>query len=540
MRLHGIMGVVCLSACNAVELRFAGPGPVVDDHPSELPDEATLVAARVDESGTVVCPLPNDRTSYGEFEVRISYTPTPSVAHLWSGGALAGDLDGDGHLDLVEPAEPYTRLYRGKDNGRMHIWDERLADFDLSYGTGGSLADYDGDGDLDMLVLRYDAPAVLLRNDGPGLFTDVTAEVGLTATGSATSSSWADTDGDGDLDLFVGAYEDLEGEGISGTSFLYENDGGVLIERNSLLPEEVHAGYTRVAGFHDLDGDQFPELYVVNDVGSVAPNVLLANQGGRLVADATRGLDLQMSGGGLGVGDLNGDLRPDLLIPQWDEISLMLSAPDGRWYDHADVRGLSADTQRDQHVGWGAELADIDNDGDLDGLVAYGWFEVEGWENPELQPDALFVQQPDGTFVDEAPAWGVDDLGTGRGFVVVDLDGDGWLDIVKRDLAGPSRSYISRCGRNHYLKVELRDPASMNRFAIGATVRVVRADGSSLVRWVNAGGTGFGTGGPPEVHFGLGDDRSIDRLEVTWPDGQISWVGFGAPADQTLTVTREG
>jgi hypothetical protein len=152
----------------------------------------------------------------------------------------------------------------------------------------------------------------------------------------------------------------------------------------------------------------------------------------------------------------------------------------------------------------------------------------------------LFVQQSDGTFVDEAPDWGVDDLGTGRGFVVVDLDDDGWLDIVKRDLAGPSRSYVSRCGRNHYMKVELRDPASMNRFAIGATVRVVLDDGRSLVRWVNAGGTGFGTGGPPEVHFGLGEDRVIDRVEVTWPDGQISWVGFGLPSDQTLTVTREG
>jgi hypothetical protein len=531
-----------------VNLRFAGDDPG-DGPPTDLPDEATLVSARVDQSGVKVCPNPTDRTTHGAFEVRIADTPTPSVASLWSGGALAGDLDTDGIIDLVEPAEPYARLYRGRTGGRFQNWDERLADFDLTYGTGGSLADYDGDGDLDALILRYDAPAVLLRNDGLGTFTDVTAISGLTADGSATSSTWADSDHDGDLDLFIGAYEELPsadgttvGGGLEGRSYLYENVDGVLVDRSERLPPEVHAGYTRVAGFHDLDGDQLPELYVVNDVGSVTPNLLLANEAGRLVVDATRGLDLQMSGGGLGVGDVNGDLRPDFLVPQWDVISLMLSNADGRWYDNADARGLVTDPLRDQRVGWGAELADVDNDGDLDGIVAYGWFEVDDplWDNPVEQPDALFIQQEDGTFVDEAPGWGVDDLGSGRGFVVADLDDDGWLDLVKRDLAGPTRSYVSRCGRNHFLKVDLVEPEGMNRFAVGASVRVVLGDGRTLVRWVNAGGTGFGTGGPPELHFGLGEETKVDRVEITWPDGALSWVGFGVSADQTLTVTRDG
>jgi enediyne biosynthesis protein E4 len=524
-----------------VNFRFAGPDPV-DGPPIDLPLEGDLVSARLDQSGSKVCSNPSDRTTHGPFDVRIADTPTPSVASLWSGGALAGDLDADGILDLVEPAEPFARLFRGRADGRFTSWDERLADFDLTYGTGGSLADFDGDEDLDALVLRYDAPAVLLRNEGLGTFTDVTEAAGLTAAGSATSSTWADSDGDGDLDLFVGAYEEIvAGDGVEGKSYLYENVDGILEDRSDTLPPEVHAGFTRVAGFHDIDGDQRPELYIVNDVGSVTPNVLLANEAGRLVPDASRGLDLQMSGGGLGVGDVNGDLRPDFLVPQWDVISLMLSNADGRWYDNAAARGLVTDPLRDQRVGWGAELADIDNDGDLDGIVAYGWFEVPDplWDNPTLQPDALFVQQEDGTFVDEAPAWGVDDLGTGRGFVVADLDDDGWLDLVKRDLAGPTRSYVSHCGRNHYLKVELRQPDSMNRFAVGAVVRVVLGDGRILVRWVNAGGTGFGTGGPPELHFGLGSEMSIDRLEVVWPDGALSWVGFGADADQTVTVTRE-
>jgi hypothetical protein len=414
-------------------------------------------------------------------------------------------------------------------------------------GTGGSLADIEGDGDLDLLILRYERPARLLRNDGPGedgrpQLVDATAESGIDADGASTSSAWGDIDADGDLDLFVGAYGDLASE-VPSRSRLFVNQGdGTFVDRSEELAAVLGDGFTRVGGFHDVDGDGLPELYVVNDVGSVAPNVLLRNVGGRFVRDDNAsGLDLQMSGGGMGVGDVNGDDVPDFLIPQWDEISLMESNGSGEWFDWAAARGLRPDAERGQKVGWGAELADMDNDGDLDGLVAYGALEVDipYWENPDEQPDALFLQQEDGTFADVAPEWGIDDLGKNRGFVVADFNDDGWLDVVTRDVDGPSTLYVSRCGAEHWLKVTLRDEAIANRDVVGARVKVIAESGRSWTRWVSAGGTGYGSGGPPELHFGLGPEVRVDRVEVRWPDGQESWVAFGAAADQKLLISRE-
>lgn len=530
---------ILLAGCGQRTLTFRVPGQhELDTEPLTLVPDPVLVGARAVASDARTCARPADRERLGPYELRVAEGDPDSLAFL-SGGVLAGDLDDDGYLDLIAPLEPSAHLYRGSAGAHMTRWDERLSSFDLSNGTGGSIADADGDGDLDVLVLRYNAPAVLLRNDGPGVFTDASLDLPVEVTGPTTSSAWADIDADGDLDLFVGSYGTLD-DGKPGRSYLFENAGdGSFYDRSSLLPRELNEGFTRVGGFHDLDGDAYPDLYVVNDAGSVAPNVVLHNHYGNFeLDDSATGLDLRMAGGGLGAGDVNGDGVPDFLIPQWDDLTLMLSDGEGHWVDHASQRGLQPGPR--QRVGWGAELADVDNDGDLDGVVAYGTIDVDvtGWDNPENQPDALFLQQPDGAFVDVAEAWGVADDGKNRGVLVADFDGDGWLDLAKRDLDGPSNLYVSRCGREHWLKVRLLDDAVANRNAIGARVAVT-AGGQTYTRWVTAGGTGYGTGGPPEVHVGLGDATEVERIEVRWPDGALSWTAYGSSTDQTITVIRE-
>ena len=109
-----------------------------------------------------------------------------------------------------------------------------------------------------------------------------------------------------------------------------------------------------------------------------------------------------------------------------------------------------------------------------------------------------------------------------RGVLLADVNDDGYLDILKRQLNdnSPTLQHLSQCGSSTFLRIELEQPG-MNRKAIGAIIDVTRADGSTLRRWIHAGSASMYVGHPPEAHFGLGDDTVVD-VAITWPDGARS------------------
>ena len=456
---------------------------------------------------------------------------------------MVADFDGNGNTDLFLPGVVRSRLYLQSEPGALIPATASLAGLPLSLSSGGAAADYDGDGDLDLFVTRFLAPDVLLRNDGDG-WTDVSLEAGIIQELSrSVASSWADYDLDGDLDLFVGGYGwidedsgDHEDFGPAQRAYLYQNDGGGgFVDVGGDLPQAVHDGYTLAGGFHDLNRDGWQDLYIVNDFGMAYPNVLLWNRQGSWEADANHsGLDLGSTGMGLGVGDLNGDQMPDLLMPQWDGLNFYLSGRHDTWFNWSLERGVVNDLDRDQKIGWGTAFADLDNDGDIDIPVMFGHLEST-YDSPLEQPDALFVQQEDGHFIDEAVAWGLDDRGVGRAVLAVDLNEDGWVDLIKRELGAPARLYVARCGSAAWVKVRLSQPGN-NPDAIGARVTVVAGE-QRWERWIRAGGSSYASAGPPEVHVGLGDVTRVDRIVVTWPDRTESVVD-AVDARQILTITR--
>jgi hypothetical protein len=551
-------------------------GDGTDEPNGTTGDSAPLDAcasAPVDVSlgGQVVCADPSARLD-GPYERRASSTPPNSDLWIWAGGEMAGDFNGDGWLDLMAPNELGMELYEGGPGGALTPRGQQvLSQHDLSFGTGGSVVDYDGDGDLDVYVTRFrgdpgpDGGSLgrnrLLRNQGDGTFDDVTdaagvdgcgydANTGTTGCYRTMSSSWGDIDADGDLDLFVGNYGWVDESGVPQEEFLpaepsmlYLNDGdGTFTDVSERLPQVLKDGYTYAGGFFDLDGDGDLDIYTVNDFGKNWPNHPLLNRGDGtfdddLLTNAT-GMVLETTGMGLGVGDLNGDGLVDLVIPAWNKNHLLMSSSFGA-IDYADTLGVSVVAP--QKVGWGSEMGDVDNDGDLDILMQYGHVANENpvWENPLRQPDALYLNvgtPTSPTFDDVGVSWGVADPGVERGGLLVDLNRDGWLDITKRNLDGPNVAYFSVCGDASWLTLHLKQPGTMNTQAVGAKV-VVEAGGLTLTRWVHAGGTGYGSGLPPELHFGLGDAEVIDRVTVTWPDGCTSVVEDVA-ARQQVTLTR--
>jgi len=541
---------------------------------TETGTPGTFVSVSVTESGPRTCAAPELRDAAGAFDRRTSSTPPNSDLWIWAGGEIAADFDDDGLLDVMTPNEFGVELYMGLPSGDFEAKGlEVMSSFDLSFGTGGSVADYDGDGDLDVYIARFQGDPGpeggtlgknrLLQNNGDGTFVDVTDEAGVDGCGldvntgeegcfRTMSSSWGDVDGDGDLDLFVGNYGWVDESGVSQDeflpaepSFLYLNDGdGTFTDVSDRLPQKFKDGYTYCGGFLDLDDDGDLDLYTVNDFGNKWPNHVLFNNGDGTFTDDelvnSSGLILNTTGMGLGVGDFNNDGQVDLAMPYWNGNLLMLSSSLGLWIDYSNPTGFTVNAP--QKVGWGTIAGDLDNDGDLDLVQQYGHVANENptWSNPLSQPDALYLNvgtPDDPAFSDVGLAWGIADPGVNRGAILADFNNDGWLDIAKRNLAGPNVVYLSNCGEAGFLDLRLRMPGTMNTHAVGAKVEVTTG-GLTQTRWVLAGGTGYGVGEPPRLHFGLGSATEIDRIDVYWPDGEVSRVQGIAPSQQ-VTLTRE-
>ena len=292
-----------------------------DGNDSDVPVDP---GATLTEGGVVQCADASAR-SIGPFDRKISPSPQNSEIWLWGGGLVVTDLDGDGNHDVVLPHETNAAMvYLGTGGDTFAERPDLVASFDMSLGTGGSSVDYDGDGDLDLYITRYDEANLLLRNDGNNVLTDVTLSAGVSGceTSSFTcfksmSSTWGDYDRDGDLDLFVGNYGWVDHSGAPASSFgpaepsfLYLNNGdGTFtdVTPTQMAMPSVHDGYTYVSTFLDLNNDLWPELYLINDFGTAYPNALVWNNAGTLTLDGNQhGMDVPMTGMGLGVGDING------------------------------------------------------------------------------------------------------------------------------------------------------------------------------------------------------------------------------------------
>jgi enediyne biosynthesis protein E4 len=475
-------------------------------------------------------------------------------------GAALFDYDGDGDLDLFlvngtrfdygELQSPSNALYRNDGTGNFVNVTREAGLEAWGWGQGASVADFDDDGDHDLLVTYY-GPNRFYRNDGDGTFTEIGKDVGLDDPAWGTSAAFADFDGDGIDDLFVANYVDFDrgrtpgpGEapncffmgipvmcGPKGlppaSSLLYR---GGADGRFQNVTGKIGIGTERAYGlgavWGDLDNDGDPDLYVANDQ---TPNNLFRNDGGRFTDIALEaGVAYNEDGraqAGMGVdfGDYNNDGWLDIHVTNFshDYNTLYRNTGQGYFVDESFAAGIGRETFL--YLGWGTGFEDFDRDGYVDLFVANGhvYPEVDTYDNDSdyAQPSFVFQNRGDGTFEAPLRLTGASGPRVGRGAAFGDVDDDGDVDVLVTNMnAEPSLFLNETESGAHWVGLELVGTRS-GRDALGARV-TIEAGGLRQMREVRSGGS-YLSASDPRLLFGLGAVAKLDRVEVRWPSGAV-------------------
>ncbi|RME29286.1 MAG: VCBS repeat-containing protein, partial [Candidatus Zixiibacteriota bacterium] len=265
---------------------------------------------------------------------------------IGSGGAFL-DYDNDGDLDIYlingnwhgEQAASRpplrNRLFRQEARGTFVDVTEASGLGDTGYGMGVAVGDIDNDGDVDVYITNV-GPDKLYRNNGDGTFTDISATAGIANPEWGCSAVFFDYDLDGFLDIYVTNYvaydptvvcTDRAGRpdycgpgGFDGTpDVLYHNNGDGTFTDVSVA-SGIAAGASKGLGVvsADFNEDGYPDLYVANDG---EPNHLWINRKNGTFVDrapelgaAVNEMGQAEAGMGIALGDINGDLYPDLFV----------------------------------------------------------------------------------------------------------------------------------------------------------------------------------------------------------------------------------
>ncbi len=495
-------------------------------------------------------------------------------------GVAIFDYDGDGRNDIfiangtrlnppgIPPAS-HAQLYHNLGNGHFEEIGEKAGFTRSGWAQGVCVGDYDNDGRPDLLVTYY-GHNVLYRNLGNGKFEDATEHAKLPVTGIRYGSgcSFVDYDRDGYLDLFVANYVDLDlaktprpGHGdycvwkgipvmcgprglpLAHNVLYHNNRDGTFTdvsEKAGILKPGGRYGLGVVSA--DFDNDGWPDIYVACDM---TPSLFFHNKHDGtfeergMEAGVAFNFDGQLQAGmGIAVADYDNDGRLDIAKTNFSgDLTSLFHNDDGKFFtDVSREAGLGAR----QYLGWGVAFLDVDDDGWRDLVVANGhvYPEVAGKQlgDTYLQPTILYRNLGNGKFQDVSSQAGpaFQTPRPARGLAIGDIDGDGQPEIAIVNMNAAPSLLKNRGPHGHYLNVSLTGTKS-NRSAIGARV-IVTSGGRRQIDEVMSGGSYYSQNSFT-LHFGLGEARAADQVEIRWPSG-IDQHLDRVPADQELKVTE--
>lgn len=503
----------------------------------------------------------------GTFENATDEAGPVALADRVCVGAAFADYDNDGDQDLyITSTRGGNVLLENQGGGRFYDQTEKAGVALVAHSQTPAFFDYDNDGYLDLFVTntarwteeeydengRYFPGAgviwthvfnpedrefnVLFRNNRDGTFSDATEESGLSGKGWGGDVAVFDFDEDGSLDVLV--------TNMFGKSQLYRNDGhGHFDDVTAETLKKTSVGAIGAKAF-DYNNDGRLDLFVTdmhsdmwigfNDSDLVEPSKKYDSIAGPKSAPDTSQRQFMLR--------IENQFRDEM----WRDLDTFLYGNNlfrneggGKFSEVSDAAGMET------FWPWGIAVGDFDNDRYEDVFIPSGMgLPFFYW------PNSLMMNDGDGTFSDRAAREGMEPPPGGRMITedrpgrnaprssrcaaAADFDGDGRLDLVVNNFNARPYYFQNRFARRHYIAFRLRGTKS-NRDAIGARVKVYR-DGEVLLRQVNATG-GYLSQSSKVLHFGLGDNAQIDRVEILWPSGARQIIE--APSADTLHEITE-
>jgi tetratricopeptide (TPR) repeat protein len=514
-------------------------------------------------------------------------------------GVAVGDFNNDGFDDLYvcQPSGLPNRLYRNRGDGTLEDVTEKAGVGVLDNTACALFADFENKGRQDLLVVCGSGPLLFL-NQGNGTFSlkHDAFKFERPPAGTFTHAAIADYDGDGKLDIYFCLYSYYLGldqyhypvpyfDARNGPpNYLLHNEGNATFvdrtEAAGLNAENDRYSFACAWGSSGTSG--LPDLCVANDFGRAN---LYRNNGNGTFTAVSSAAHIDDPGAGMSASwcDFDNDGKQDVYIADmWSAAGQRVSgqkqfhekAPDdvrANYQRHARGNALYRNLGNStfQNIGqqagaamgrwsWCSDFWDFDHDGFADLYVANGyisaperndlasffWRQVvgkspedstpsvayeRGWNaiNELIRSDhswngyernVMFANNHDGTFSEVSGAVGLDCLEDSRSFVLADLDHDGRLEVVVKNRNAPQLRILHNAMKEAGGSVAFRlTGTKSNRDCIGASV-TVEVGTLRQTKFLQAG-AGFAAQHTKEIFFGVGKPDAAIRATVRWPGG---------------------
>lgn len=469
-----------------------------------------------------------------------------------SGGVVAEDFDNDGDIDLAVSSwgtGDQLRILLNDGKGKFTDFTSQSGLTGITGGLNMKHADYDNDGDADILVLRGGwygdngrMPNSLLRNNGDATFEDVTKGAGIYSEYPTQTAVWADFNSDGHLDLFVGNETKHPAKPYKNELFINNKNGTFSnqLETSNL----ARTAFVKGATAADINQDGLPDLYLscygqpnllyLNDSknGTVSFREIGVQAGVQLPIfsfpcwffdyDNDGDSDLFVSGYGEGktaavvnvaAKEIFGEKVKEGKPKLYENTGLQNGTP--IFKDVTAVTGVDA-----LLMTMGSNYGDLNNDGFLDFYLGTGTPEYES-----VFPNRMYLNQDGKKFVDVTYAGGFGLIQKGHAVAFADFDNDGDQDIYsvtggayKGDIF--QNVLFENPGEKVQNAIKLcLEGITANRSAIGTQVivEVIKAgEKFNIYRTVSTGGS-FGDN-PLNLHIGIGNADRAEKITVIWAD----------------------